>query len=214
MLVGMWMSRDLVTVTPTTPIAAAAAAMARHRVRRLLVVEATGQGPRLAGLVSLLDVARAYPADVNPLSASAGERGPRRPVSSIMARHLHTVAPDTPIEDAARALLEHKIGALPVLRDGHPVGIITESDIFRALVEAVGGGTPGVRVTFDLARGEEAADLVIDLARHHGLRVVCALSVEREGQRLGVVRVAGGEREGFVQDIWRTGHRVLSVIRT
>lgn len=212
MLVSMWMTRDLVTVPPTISVAEAAATMARKRIRRLLVVRATDQGPVLVGVVSQLDLARAYPPNVNPLSAAAGERGPTQHVSSIMTRSPHTVEPDTPIEEAARILMQHKIGALPVVRDGHPVGIITESDIFRAFVDAVGGGTPGVRVTFDLAAGNETVEFALDLARRHGMRVVCALSLKRDDMHLGVVRVTDGQSDAFVREIWASGHRVLSVI--
>jgi acetoin utilization protein AcuB len=55
-----------------------------------------------------------------------------------MSPALHTTTPDTPIEDAARILRKHKIGALPVLRDGHLVGIITESDLLDVLIEMTG----------------------------------------------------------------------------
>jgi acetoin utilization protein AcuB len=215
MVVGMWMTRDPVTVPPAMPIAEAAQVMARHRIRRLLVVQPGAGGPALAGLVSLSDVARAFPPDVNPLSAAAAERGPRQPVSSIMARQPHIVEPDTPLEEAARLLMTRKVGALPVVRAGHPVGIITESDIFRALVEVVGGGgAPGVRVTFALSGAETAADVAGELARGHGVRVATALTIEREGQRLGMARLTGSSAQAVVDDLWKSGRRVLTVTRT
>ena len=47
-----------------------------------------------------------------------------------------TIGPDRPARDGAQLMLDHKIGALPVLEDGHLVGIITETDVVRAFVRA------------------------------------------------------------------------------
>src|SRR2546427_8875606 len=144
MLVGMWMTSGPVTVTPATSIADAALTMSRRRIRRLLVTEPSPHGQILRGIVSLHDLARAFPPDVNPLSLAATS-GPTTPgsgrrVGEIMARNVRTVTPETPIEDAARVLLEHKIGAVPVVRSGVLVGIITESDIFKAFLEVIDAG--------------------------------------------------------------------------
>jgi acetoin utilization protein AcuB len=137
MLVRTWMTTEVAAIAPTTAIGDAAVEMARRRVRRLPVVDPGAQS-HVVGIVSLLDLARAFPPDVNPLSVVAGSDGPRQPVSSIMSPHPKTIAPDAPLEEAAQILLEHRIGALPVVRDSHLVGIITESDIFRALIETSG----------------------------------------------------------------------------
>lgn len=52
----------------------------------------------------------------------------------VMTRDLITVAPDTPIAEAANLILEHKIGCLPVIdRDGFTIGIITDADFLRHL---------------------------------------------------------------------------------
>jgi CBS domain-containing protein len=67
--------------------------------------------------------------------------GAARSVGEIMARNPRTVAPDTPIEDAARVLLEHKIGAVPVVEPGthDVVGIISYVDLLRALGALIEG---------------------------------------------------------------------------
>ena len=136
MVVRDWMTCDLVTIPPTLPIAEAAARMAHHRVRRLPVVATTSPGRSLVGIVSLLDVSRAFPPDVNPQSAAALDQGPGAPVSTIMTRDVVTVGADTPLENAAVLLTTRKIGSLPVMAGERLVGIITESDIFRLVVQA------------------------------------------------------------------------------
>ena len=219
MLVNNWMTARLVTVAPTTGIADAALTMSRRRIRRLLVTEATPRGETLRGIVSLHDLARAFPPDVNPLSlgaesGSAVPKGSGRTVGEIMAKNPRTVAPDTPIEDAARVLLEHKIGAVPVVRDGVLVGIITESDIFKAFLDVTGAGVAGVRVTFDVGIDEDPVPIVVEIATRHAMRVVSVLTMRHEGKRLAVVRLTGQAAQAFVDDVWKSGHRVASVLRT
>lgn len=214
MLVSMWMSREVVVVPPTMPIAQVGAELARRSVRRLPVVEQGPRGGHLVGIVSIMDLTRAFPPDVNPLSPMASERGPQQPVSTIMTAKVRTISADAALEDAAMILLERRIGALPVMRDAEIVGIITASDILRAFVAAMGGGTPGVRVTFDLDAEDNVTDLVAELAAHHELSVVSVLSLQREGRRLGMVRVTGRGSDAFVEAVWQSGHRVISVVRS
>jgi len=53
-------------------------------------------------------------------------------VHQAMTRELITVSPDTPIAEAARLILDNKIGCLPVInRDGSTAGIITDSDFLK-----------------------------------------------------------------------------------
>jgi acetoin utilization protein AcuB len=217
MLVSMWMTRALVTVTPATSIADAALTMSRARVRRLLVTEPSARGEVLRGIVSLHDLARAFPPDVNPLSLTATDcasTAAGRTIDGIMTTAVRSVAPETPLEEAARVLLEHKIGAVPVVRDGILAGIITESDIFKAFLEVTGAAVAGVRVTFDVAADEDPFAVVVEIAQRHRMRVVSVLSMSTEGKRLAVVRVTGPGAERFVDDIWKSGHRVVSVLHT
>jgi len=211
-LVGMWMTRDPVAVSPDDDVAEVALVMSRHQVRRVLVTRPGALGVRLVGIASVGDVARAFPPDVNPLGASLGQPIGRT-VAEVMSADVETVTPETPIEDAARRLRERKIGALPVLRAHVPVGIITESDIFQAFLEVIGAeharGT--VRVTFDVSAGEDAVRIAVDLARQHGLRIASVLTMTHEGRHLAVVRATGVRTEPFVDAIWRSGHRVVSV---
>ena len=220
MLVTMWMTRDPATVRPTASIAAVATAMARRRFRHLLVTDRPGAA-RVLGTVSLHDLARAYPPDVDPLSAAGWSRGPRRQVAEIMSRDPWTVTPDASLEDAARLMLERKVGALPVVRDDTLVGIISDADVLRALLEVMGvrdaataADAAGVRVTFDVSEGEDAVGFVLERARERQMQVASVLTMRHEGKRLAVARLVGGDIDDFVESVWRSGHRVLSVLRT
>ena len=98
-----------------------------------------------------------------------------------MSRAPLTTAPSTPIEDAARIMHERKVGALPVVYASRLEGIITESDICRALIEIVGAREGGVRVTFEVGEDEDVVALVAEITRKHGSRVASLLSMEQHG---------------------------------
>jgi acetoin utilization protein AcuB len=68
-------------------------------------------------------------------------------VADVMTKKVLTVSEETPIEEAARIMSDNKIGGLPVMKDGHVVGIITETDLFKIFLELMGARERGVRVT-------------------------------------------------------------------
>jgi acetoin utilization protein AcuB len=119
------MTRDPVRVAVTCPVGRVVRLMEVQRIRHLLVMD----GERLAGIVSNRDVRALLVDDVRrpPLSAGA-------PVSEAMTEGVVTASPATPLTDAAREMLDRKIGALPILEDGRPVGILTKSDALEALL--------------------------------------------------------------------------------
>jgi len=79
-------------------------------------------------------------------------------VSDVMSSPVITVLEDAPLEEAARIMVEEKIGCLPVMRDDKMVGIITEIDIFETFVEILEGECASLRVTVKVkdVRGELA----------------------------------------------------------
>ncbi len=214
MIVSMWMTRDVTTLGPEAPVAEAAALMARAHIRRLPVVERSGKEVRLLGIVSATDILHAFPPDVNPFAVE-GPDARQTPLTAgdIMHRQLETTTPDTPIEEAAAMMCDQKIGALPVLRDGKLVGIITESDIFRAFVSLVASAGDGARITFDMSKGEDIFGFITQAAKQNRVRVVSLLSAQQGERPVCVVRVAGDRVEKFLDELWASGHLVLNVLR-
>jgi acetoin utilization protein AcuB len=68
-------------------------------------------------------------------------------VKQVMTKKVITVEIGTPIEDAARIMVEAKIGGMPVTRAGKIVGMITETDLFKVFMELMGTHEKGVRVS-------------------------------------------------------------------
>ena len=209
MLVAEWMTRDVATVGSDDKISTAAHILGKRRIRQVPVVD----GDRLVGLVTKSDLLRACPPDLNPFSLGgwvATELA--RPIREIMTAELITARPDSPIEEAAHQLIDRRINALPVAAGSQLVGILTGSDISRALLAALGAGTPGVRITFDVAGDEDVFTLVSTLAGKHGARVHNVTAYERDGQHIAIVRL-DHEKPALVEELWQSGHRVSSVAR-
>jgi acetoin utilization protein AcuB len=210
----MWMQQDVIVVEPHVPATDAAALMARRRIRRLPVVEKRPEGPSLTGIVSASDILRAFPPDVNPFAVITPEAARNlMTVGEIMSRYLLTTTPETPIEEAAAVMRERKIGALPVLHNQQLAGLITESDIFRAFVGFFACSQEGIRVTFDISKGEDVFGFIAETARKRRVCVVNLISSQQDDRPVCVVRLTGGAIDDLLDDLWSSNHTVVNVVR-
>lgn len=126
-----WMSTDVATIKISGTLPEAHALMKEKKIRRLPVLD---EG-KLVGIVTLGDIREASPSDATSLSIyELNYLLAKLDVKSIMSREPLTVSPSTKLSEAAKLMLNHKIGGLPVVDGDKLVGIITESDIFRAFV--------------------------------------------------------------------------------
>jgi len=208
------MARNLLSVQPTTPIAAAAKLMRENGIRRLPVVSRKDDEVILLGLVSATDLYQAYPPHVNPFAApTPGADEPQGLIEQIMKHEVVTTTADTPLEDAASVMRDAKIGALPVIREGRLIGLITESDIFRALISILQDHAGGVRVTFSTSEDEDVFEVLADRTRHRKVKVLSLVSCRREGSATYVVRMVGPEIQQTIDDLWHSGHQVLNVLQ-
>jgi acetoin utilization protein AcuB len=133
-LVKDWMTRNIVVITLDTALPEAHRLMTDQRIRRLPVV----QDGLLVGIVTLGDVRGAEPSGATSLSIwELNYLLNKLKIEEIMTRNLITISPYATVGQAAEVMLEHKVSGLPVV-DGEIklVGIITESDIFRMVVQA------------------------------------------------------------------------------
>ncbi len=131
-LVRHWMTGNPVIIDPKTTIPQAHKLMQELRIRRLPVVE---RG-RLVGIVTLGDLREAEPSEMNLLSKfELKDLLARQTVEKIMTWEPITVLPEMTLQQASRLMLKYKIAGLPVIENDQLVGMITESDIFRAIVQ-------------------------------------------------------------------------------
>jgi CBS domain-containing protein len=126
------MTPNPITIVPKTTLPDAHQLMQDSKIRRLPVVD---RG-HLVGIVTLGDVREAQPSNATTLSIfELNYLLSKLTVDRIMTREPLTIPPDATIQKAARVMLDHKIGGLPVMDGERLVGIITESDIFRVLAQ-------------------------------------------------------------------------------
>lgn len=144
MLVGNRMSHPVITLSPDMPISEAHELLNLEKIRRAPVV----QDGKLVGIISDSDLLKASPSPVTSLSIfEINYLLQRICVKDVMTKKVITVQEDTPIEDAARLMADQKVGGLPVMRGNELVGIITQTDLFKIMLEMMGARHPGVRFT-------------------------------------------------------------------
>jgi acetoin utilization protein AcuB len=123
-------------------------------------------------------------------------------IEQVMVRPALSVAPDYPLEEAARLMVVHKIGSLPVVDEGKLIGIITETDIFKQFVDILGGQTEATRLTVDVP------DTPGELAKV--INAIAAL----QGNICSVVLTSGIEPQTRSVTLWIQGidHDTLTTV--
>lgn len=145
MLVANRMTPNPVTVTPNSSVEKAILLMRERKIRRLPVIDSAGH---LVGIVSDDDILQASPSPATTLAKwEITELLEGLTIDKIMTKDVVSIPEDTPLEDAARIMADRKIGGLPVMRNSELVGIITESDLFKVLLQLLGGRRNGVRIS-------------------------------------------------------------------
>jgi acetoin utilization protein AcuB len=151
------MTKHPVMIEPTMSIVEAQGIMAEVHVRHLPVIE---EGKRLLGLITRerLRIPAAKLASLNVWEITRFLSNLSVKDVMVEAKDVITVPPDITLEEAARIMVENKVGCLPVLEEGIVVGIITEIDMLSHLMELMASRMPGVRATVRMPnqRGELA----------------------------------------------------------
>ena len=209
LLVKDSMTREVAVLSPETTAAEALALCRERRIRHLPVLEVG----RIVGIVSDRDLRSAAPALGDPGRAEALAK---LRVSEVMAREVVSIRPDDPIEEAANAMRERKIGCLPVLEDDALVGIITSSDVMEALVFLVGAHEPGSRLEVVIPDRPGTLAGVAGIFGELGINIVSVVAGPRhalpdgapEG-RVGVFKIDTIDTREAVGILERAGYTVL-----
>jgi len=149
MLVKQKMTKTPITTRIDMSVPDALDLMHEKKVHRLPVLDPDGN---LVGIISESDLLYASPSPATTLNVwEMHALLAKLKVEKVMTRKVITVTEDTPIEEAARIMVDKQIGGLPVLREKDLVGIITETDIFKVFISMFGALRPGVRVSASIA---------------------------------------------------------------
>jgi acetoin utilization protein AcuB len=181
MYVRDWMSSPAFTAAPDSSAASALALMTTRGIRRLPVVD----GERLVGIVTKTELAKHFGEGI------PARRRMKTALSEFMTRGPITVAPEDTIESAARILLRKKYSGLPVVEDSRVVGVITESDLFRAIGRMLGINGRGARIQVVLPNDRAIVAFLANQLKNLELRNLVALPHPMDGAWSLVLRVRG-----------------------
>lgn len=192
MLVQKWMTPNPRTMQAEDTVTEAVRVMKEQGIRHLPVL----QDGRLVGIVSDRDLkefspSRATTLDVHELHYLLS----KAKVTDAMRRDPLRLAPDDTIERAALLMHDNRVGCLPVVTaDGAVVGILTQEDVFEALVVVTGCRSDTVRFQMTISDEPGSIKVVTDKIRSAGLKLTSILTTYQgveAGKRELIVRVAG-----------------------
>ena len=185
MLVCNWMSRPVITVEADQPVAEAARLLEQSLIKRLPVLSAG----RLAGILS--------EKDLRALKVPEGK------VVEVMTPDPVTIGPDEPVEAAAVKMHDNGFGALPVV-DAHGAlaGIITEDDVFEAMIAMTGARFAGVRISLEIEDRPGTIKQITDLVRAEGGKIVSIITSYqgvRPGYRELILKISTDQAHHIVR---------------
>ncbi len=207
------MKGNVQTVELDSSITEAFRLMKEYNIRRLPVMEKD----KLVGIITLTDLNQASPSSATSLSIhELNYILARTKIRDIMPKkqQLLTVAPDTYIETAAKIMRDNKISGLPVVDEGQLVGIITETDLFDALIDILGVHAPHTRIDFF------AKDRPGSLAEVSGLIAARGISIlnmvvyfdEKLEKYKVVLRIEETNFQPVIDELAARGYEIESVI--
>jgi len=202
MFVSDWMTRKIFTVDPGDFVSDAVHTMKGQGIKHL---PAVSRG-KLKGILSDRDIKEFSPSKATSLDVyELHYLLANTKVKEIMRTEVFTTTPDAPVEEAALIMLDRNLGCLPVVEKGELVGIISDRDIFRVLVDITGIRHGGHRISLTLSDTPGSIKEAADIVRKHGFSLQSILtSYEgvRQGMRRIVIRTKGaGNYRGVKQEL-------------
>ena len=189
MLIRDWMTKEVITVSPSVSMMKASRLMKEHNIHRLPVVD---DNEALVGILTDRDIKEASPSkattlDMHELYYLLSEIK----VKDIMSRHPVSMHGDDSVEQAALLMVDRHFGGLPIVDDDNKlIGIITDSDIFKVFINITGAMSGGLQLAFELSLETGSLRAVLSAMREHGARVVSVLTSQNDDEnRMVYIRV-------------------------
>lgn len=208
MFVKNHMTPNPITVEPDTPIFEALSLMKKYRIKQLPVVH---EGT-LLGLVTERDLLTVSPSPATTLSIyEINYLLSRMTVKEVMIKSPARISPDATIEEAAVIMREHRFGSLLVMEGDQLVGIITESDLFEALIKIFGFRRPGIRLVLEAENKIGTLADLLSIVRDHQINVI-GLACMELGEKVQImVRLSTAQATPLIEELNAKGYNVISV---
>lgn len=206
MLVKDWMTSAPETVSVSTPVMEALHRLREGGYRRLPVMD----GHKLVGIVTDRDLKEATPSKATTLSIyELNYLLSKLTVKDVMKSPVISIQANQAIEEAALLMEEHRISGLPVLDGDELIGIVTITDLMRAVTTFLGLREGGNRVT---VRVPDKPGVMASIAQHAApSNIVAVATVGKRDQdhRTVVVRIAGEGADQFAARLREGGIEVI-----
>ena len=207
------MTPNVVTVNQNSSLLELKNLMDDHNLRRIPVVNDAGQ---VVGIVTNSDVSMASPTDASTLSRyEASYLLSRIKVKDVMTHSVKTVYDTAGLEDVADIMYHDRINSVPVMDSGNNLaGIVTDTDVFRALAEIFGVAQSTTRITLDV---EDKPGILADVGKvffEHNLNIISLItSASREQGRKEVTITVDLTHVGMdiVEDLRKEGYDVVNI---
>ncbi|NWQ43040.1 CBS domain-containing protein [Bacillus sp. EB106-08-02-XG196] len=206
MIVEEIMKTEIVTVTPTVSIAETMRLMETKKIRHIPVIDGEQQ---LVGIVTLSDIRDAAP---SIFRANEHVEDMQNPVDTIMKKDVITGHPLDFVEEIAALFYEHKIGCLPITNGRKLVGIVTETDLLRTLVELTGAHQPGSQIEIRVPNLAGKLSDITSLIKNRKANILSVLvypDKKNDQYKILVIRLQTMNPTLLIQDLKQSGYDVL-----
>ncbi len=207
MFVRDYMSINPVTIGPEESVGEALKLMEAHSIRRLPVI----LNGKITGLVTNLDLLKAAPSPATSLSIhEINYLYPKIKIKEVMTKDVITISPDTVIEEAAVVMRENKIGTLLVEQHGKLLGLITESDLFKAFIDVFGFDYSGSRIAIEVEDDIGVLGKIAETISALGINIISVVVVRtRDGGANLILRLKTEDVDDVKAKLAEKGYKLL-----
>jgi acetoin utilization protein AcuB len=172
------MIQNPITIGPNASVGEAIELMKANSIRHLPVID---RGKRLKGFLTLADLKQGLiPSMLGDVS-----------LDDLMIKNPITVSPDDDIEFAATLIYNHKIGGMPVVKDGKLVGIVTATDMLRTFIDMMGILSTTSRIDVELEEQPAAFKKATQIIHDNGGDIInVSMTPRQKGKRVYYFRLS------------------------
>ncbi|HLO12035.1 MAG TPA: acetoin utilization AcuB family protein [Pseudoneobacillus sp.] len=206
MIVEEIMKTDVAYLSPTDSISKAILLMASKKIRHLPIIN---EQHHVVGLITDRDIKDAAP---SIFRANEHKEDLEKPIHTIMKKNVIIGHPLDFVEEIAALFYDHHISCLPIVKDQVLVGIVTETDLLRTLVELTGAHQPGSQIEVKVQNKAGMLCEIATVIRNHKTNIQSVLvypDKKDENYKILVIRVQMMNPQGLVEDLKAAGHHIL-----
>lgn len=206
MIVEEIMKTDVSTLFPTDTIADAIHLMDVKRIRHIPVIN---EERHLLGLITVSKIRAATPSIFH---ANEHPEDMKKTIDTLMEKDVITGHPLDFVEEIAGVFYEHKISCVPIVNNHKLVGIVTETDLLRTMVELTGSHQPGSQIEIKVPNITGVLSDIAAIIRNRHANILSVLvypDKEDDHHKVIVIRVQLMNPTGLIDDLKKAGHHVL-----